>query len=79
MRLGNLIMAQSLQHPWWPAELCIPAASHIVKLCPPIIKAATYSKVAWSSSRQVLVLFFGDTSFDLIDVCSGRVSYVALS
>jgi hypothetical protein len=49
-QVGKLVWAKSGEHPWWPAELCLPALDDLLEALP-----------AKSRTRQLCVLYFGET------------------
>lgn len=55
-RLGKLVWARAPPHPWWPGEICVPLASQALTIIPPT-----------DDTRRILVLFFGDSSFEAVD------------
>ena len=54
-KVGRLVWAKSGEHPWWPAELCLPALEDLLEALP--------SK---SRTRQLCVLYFGETQYDIL-------------
>lgn len=60
-KLGILVWAKSGTHPWWPAELCLPAADCFVESLPPPSKLDKRRK-------KHFVFYFGETQYDILDV-----------
>ena len=57
-KLGIVVWGKSGAHPWWPAELCLPAATKFLDALPP---PRDYSKKGSQTNRQKMVIYFGDT------------------
>lgn len=62
-KLGILVWAKSGAHPWWPAELCLPAADCFVESLPPPSKPDKRRK-------KHFVFYFGETQYDILDVAN---------
>jgi len=62
-KLGILVWAKSNAHPWWPAELCLPAADRFVESLPP-------PKSHKPSPKKHFVFYFGETQYDILDVAN---------
>lgn len=61
-KLGILVWAKSGEHPWWPAELCLPTTDRILESLPPP------SKKQPQTCRKNFVYYFGETQYDILDV-----------
>ena len=58
-KLGVLVWAKSGAHPWWPGELCLPAATKFMEALPPPRPGARMP-------RQRMVIYFGENQFDIL-------------
>ena len=62
-KLGIVVWAKSGAHPWWPAELCLPAATKFLDALPP-------PRPGGRVNRQQMVIYFGDAQFDILDAAA---------
>lgn len=57
-KLGILVWGKTGKHPWWPAELCIPAADDLLDAVPPDDNQGPVQ----------FVFYFGETQYDILPV-----------
>ena len=58
-KLGVLVWGKSGAHPWWPGELCLPAATKFLEALPPPRPGARMP-------RQRMIIYFGEDQFDIL-------------
>ena len=66
-KLGKLVWAKSGAHPWWPAEICLLAVEEL--------RAAIPFRHSDKATRKCMVLYFGETQFDMLKPGTNVMSF----